>query len=52
MLLYIQLQLREEKCTSVFTDGVSQKTWQKNDSIIGPLTACDTGLWANFEFKI
>lgn len=52
MLLYIQLQLREEKCTSVFTDGVSHKTWQKNDSIIGPLTACDTGLWANFEFKI
>lgn len=52
MLLYIQLQLREEKCTSVFTDSVSHKTRQKNDSIIGPLTACDTGLWANFEFKI
>lgn len=52
MLLYIQLQLIEEKCTSVFTGSASHKTWQKNDSIIDPLTVCDTGLWVNFEFKI
>lgn len=46
------MQLIEESCTSVFTDSASHKTWQNSYTVIDPLTAVDTSLWVNFEFKI